>query len=110
MESLSLNELGRAHLDKAREAHAGRSAETVFGGRHHTLRQTVIGMVAGTTLSDHENPGEATLYVMSGQVRLGTGEDAIDGGAGDLLVIPESRHHLEALDDSVVVLTVAKHQ
>jgi len=111
MNTPSLDALGQAHLVKAAEAQSGRSAETVFGGREHTLRQTLIAMIAGTTLADHENPGEATLHVMSGHVRLGSDdEDAMDGRAGDLLVVPDSVHHLEAVADSIVLLTVAKHR
>lgn len=65
-------------------------------------------MTAGATLTEHENPGEATLIVLRGRVRLRSGEDEWDGRTGDLIVIPQARHSLEALEDSAVVLTVAK--
>ena len=32
-----------------------------------------------------------------------------DGSAGDLLIVPDSRHTLHAIEDSAVLLTVAKH-
>lgn len=32
-----------------------------------------------------------------------------DGSAGDLLVLPNSRHTLEALEAATVLLTVARH-
>jgi quercetin dioxygenase-like cupin family protein len=38
------------------------------------LRQTVIALVKGTALGDHENPGWASVHVLAGRVRLSTGE------------------------------------
>ena len=46
---------------------------TVFGGREHDLRQTLIALVGGRSLGEHEAPGEATLQVVSGAVRLTAG-------------------------------------
>jgi quercetin dioxygenase-like cupin family protein len=103
-----VTELARQHLERAHAAPAGRSSETVYGGHEHRLRQTLVAMTEGTVLAEHENPGEATLYVVSGRVRLASGADGWEGSAGDLLVIPDSRHKLEALEDSAVMLTVAK--
>ncbi len=108
MQKMSLDALAREHLDRARQSSAQRSAETVYGGHEHMLRQTIIALVAGTTLADHENPGEATAHVLSGRVRLGVGTDSWEGRDGDLIVIPPARHNLQAIEDSVVLLTVAK--
>ncbi|HVB27392.1 MAG TPA: cupin domain-containing protein [Mycobacteriales bacterium] len=109
MQKMSLAALAREHLDRARSASAGRSAETIFGGHEHTLRQTLIALRAETTLGEHESPGEATLRVLSGRVRLSAGELAWDGRAGDFIVIPPARHGLRALEDAVVLLTVSQH-
>ncbi len=41
-------------------------------------------------------------------MRLIAGDQQWDGRTGDLLMIPDSRHSLLALDDSAILLTVAK--
>jgi quercetin dioxygenase-like cupin family protein len=107
MESTSLEQLAEEHLGKAREASSGRSAHTVHGGHIHALRQTLIALAAGRALDDHESPGEATLQVLRGRVRLVAGEEEWAGQTGDLAVIPPVRHSLVADADSVVLLTVA---
>lgn len=109
MTQQSLTQLSEQHLDTARGAASGRSAVTVYGGQEHDLRQTLIALVAGAKLHDHESPGEATLQVLSGQVRLTAGDDSWEADAGDHVVIPPVRHGLEAVTDTVVLLTVATH-
>jgi len=109
MEKLSLTALARLELETARRTSSGRASKTVYGGHEHVLRQTVIAMVSGQMLKEHENPGEATVHVLQGRVRLAAGDVEWNGSPGDLLIVPNSRHSLEAIEDSVVLLTVAKH-
>ncbi len=108
MEKFSLTALSRLELATARRASSGRAAKTVYGGHEHVLRQTVISLVAGRELAEHENPGEATVHVLEGRVTLSAGDVEWNGSPGDLLVVPTSRHSLTAVEDSVVLLTVAK--
>ena len=108
MQKESLTALVRHHLEAATTASSGRSAHTVYGGHEHVLRQTLIALRSGSRLDEHENPGEATLQVLHGRVTLAAGEIEWNGSPGDLMTIPDSRHSLEAVEDSVVLLTVAK--
>ena len=108
MNKVSLTALAREHLEAARAVSSGRSAHTVYGGHEHSLRQTLIALTAGSELDEHESPGEATVHVLAGRVRLKAGANAWEGRDGDLLVVPDSAHDLEAIEDSAVLLTVAK--
>lgn len=107
MQQESLTALVRDHLAAASAASSGRSAHTIYGGHEHALRQTLIALTAGSHLDEHESPGEATLQVLHGRVTLVAADDRSDCSVGDLAIIPESRHALEAVEDSVVLLTVA---
>lgn len=95
-------------LEHATTASSGRDADTVYGGHEHVLRQTVVAMTAGRSMTEHENPGEATVQVLRGRVRISTADASWEGAPGDLIVVPQARHSLEALEDSAVLLTVAK--
>lgn len=108
MEIQSLTDLADEHIAHAGNATSGRSAHTVRGGRDHRLRQTLIALTAGSGLDDHESPGEATLHVLRGRVRLSTEFEEVDLEEGDHVSIPDERHGLLALEDTAVVLTVAK--
>ena len=108
MEKMSLTALVRQQLLLADSASSGRSSHTVYGGHEHVLRQTVIALKSGEMLKEHENPGEATVHVLQGRVRLAAGGDSWEGSPGDLLVIPQAPHTLEALETAAVLLTVAK--
>jgi quercetin dioxygenase-like cupin family protein len=110
MEKSSLTALARQQLKLAKQASSGRSAQTVYGGHEHTLRQTLIAIAAGRALDEHSSPGEATVHVIHGRVRLAAAETSWEGSPGDLLIVPAAVHRLEALEDSAILLTVAKHR
>lgn len=108
MKKFSLTALGRRHLETAGTVGSGRSASTVYGGHEHILRQTVIALKAGQELNEHVNPGEATVVVMSGRISLSSVGESWEGRGVDLLVVPQGFYAVKALEDSVLVLTVAK--
>lgn len=103
----SLHELGQDLLTRAHEASSGR-ASTMINEDHHSLKQLVLALRAGSALSEHENPGQATLQLLSGTAVVSTTETAWRGSAGDYLVIPDRTHDLRAISDAVVILTFVK--
>ena len=70
MQKFSLQAMARELLERAREGSGRRAAATVIGGHEKVLRQTVIAMAGGAVLAEHENPGEASVHVLAGRVRL----------------------------------------
>jgi quercetin dioxygenase-like cupin family protein len=108
VEKHSITALARTQLEAAQASSTGRSAATVYGGHEHQLRQTVIALIEGNSLSEHESPGEATLHVLTGRIRLVTDGASWEGAPGDLLVVPPQRHSVEAERDSTFLLTVSK--
>lgn len=72
MEKSSLTALARELMVSAKTKNSGRSARTVYGGHERILRQTVVALTAGSSLDEHDNPGEATVQVLSGRIVLKT--------------------------------------
>jgi quercetin dioxygenase-like cupin family protein len=108
MTKVSLTALVRNLVARAREASSGRSATTVHGGHDRSLRQTVMALRKGEHLHEHEHPGEVTVHVLHGRVRLVAGPDSWEGLPGDLLVMPERRHRVEAVQDCAFLFTTAR--
>ena len=108
MDKMSLIAQARNELEAARRASSGRSAKTVHGGHDKVLRQTVIALCAGRATDQYESPGEATVQVILGRIRLQTDSTVWDGSPGDLIVMPQVRTSMHAVEDAVVLLTVAK--
>ncbi len=104
-DNTSLTALAREQLALAQSSSSGRSAHSVYGGQQRTLRHTLIALLAGRILSEHENPGEATVQVLRGRVRLAAGDVSWSGAVGHLIAIPDRPHSLEAEEDSVILLT-----
>jgi quercetin dioxygenase-like cupin family protein len=103
---VQVHELARELLQRAGAEHARRAGRTL---PHPVdgLRQTVIALMAGASLGEHESPGPASLLVIRGRVRLVSGDDSIELAVHEFSPIPDRRHSLHAEDDSVVLLSVA---
>ncbi len=100
MANLSL--LTQSHLDAARTSDNGRSAELLL--HDGPLRQTVIALVAGTQLAEHNSPSAASLQVLVGRLRV-TGVEADALVAGEIALLTHLRHAVLAEEDSVFLLT-----
>ncbi len=103
----SLTALIRELRDKLSCSDRTVASKTVFGGSEKTMRQTLIVLAEGGELAEHESPGEATIFVLDGRIRLVAGQDSWEGRTGDLLIIPDARHSVEAVEDAAFVLNVA---
>ncbi|MGO1581875.1 MAG: cupin domain-containing protein [Actinomycetaceae bacterium] len=108
MDQLDLDALADHHLELAHGARARRSSRALVGDKDSRLRHHLVALVAGEELAEHESPGEATLLILRGRVRLVAGEDGVELGRGALAEIPPMRHSVEALEDAVFLLTVAR--
>ncbi|WFB09716.1 cupin [Streptomyces sp. LX-29] len=95
--------LARRHLDQAKEDPHGRSAHLFL--HSGPLRQSVIALVSGTALDEHNAPPAASLQVLHGHVRLTTRDRQQDLIAGQVQCLPPERQGLTAVQDSVVLLT-----
>jgi quercetin dioxygenase-like cupin family protein len=108
MEKWSLTALADGLLSHALTASSGRGTRTVNGGHPNLLHQAVIALAHGQRLDENDNPGEVTVQVLRGRIRITAGDDAIDGSPGQLLIVPRAPYTVTALEDAVLLLTVAK--
>jgi quercetin dioxygenase-like cupin family protein len=100
-----LHALGAQLFASSAESHdGGRAATTVL--HEPGLRATLIALRAGHELAEHAAPPAASLFVVSGEVRLTSSTNATALTAGQLIAIPHERHSLIADSDAVVLLTV----
>ncbi|MBG6224402.1 quercetin dioxygenase-like cupin family protein [Arthrobacter sp. CAN_A2] len=94
-------------LDDATASDKGRSAAILV--HDGPLRQTVIGLRRGQILAEHNSPPAASMYVLRGRVRV-TGQDPSEVAAGEIVALTHVRHGVEALEDSVFLLTTVTSQ
>ncbi|QGU08644.1 hypothetical protein COCCU_13770 [Corynebacterium occultum] len=91
-----------ALLEAALAAENGRQAKLL--AKDGPLRQTVIALRAGVTLAEHNSPPAASVFLLKGRVKISGQEEAIVE-EGELEILTHFRHSVEALEDSVFLLT-----
>ncbi|MBB5790493.1 cupin domain-containing protein [Jiangella mangrovi] len=103
--TMTLQSMGTDQLEEARISTSGRASRTLHSGAR--LRQTLIALIAGTRMNEHQSPGDATVHCLRGHVTLHTRERTVTVAEGVLADVPPERHDLVADQDSVLILTVA---
>lgn len=105
--STTLEKRSLEMLKTARQSSNQRHVEQI-SPRSGSLKQLLLAIVEGAGLSDHANPGQATIQVLSGTVTITTDGHTWQGMAGDYLVIPDMMHDLKAITDATALLTFVK--
>ena len=82
---------------------------TVYSRPGARLRQTLMALAAGRVMGEHKSPGDASLLCLQGRVLVHAGDAEVELGPGGLVAVPPQRHDVEALEPSVLLLTVALH-
>ncbi|MBX6764290.1 MAG: cupin domain-containing protein [Rubrobacteraceae bacterium] len=99
-------EAGRLRSEEAWKR-GGRNAITLRKGQG--MNVVLLVMRAGDVLDEHAAPGPFSLNVVSGRVRFAAAGEEMEVGAGTLVACDAGvRHRVEALEESVGLITIAK--
>ena len=73
------------------------------------LSVVLLAMKAGDRLEEHSTPGPISVSVREGRIRFTTPDGEVEAGPETVLACdPGVRHAVEALEDAVCVLTIAR--
>jgi quercetin dioxygenase-like cupin family protein len=105
-EAVDLQAVADELLGQASGEHSRRAARTLASSTDG-LRHTMIALLAGADLHEHNSPpGPAVLLVLRGNARLVASDQTIALHPLQHVAIPPCRHSLQAKTDAVVLLTV----
>jgi quercetin dioxygenase-like cupin family protein len=86
-------------------ARDGHTARTLV--REPDLRVVLVAMRAGARIAEHGAAVTASIYALSGHIRLHLPAETVDLPSGRLLVLEKGlRHAVEAVDESTFLLTL----
>jgi len=91
---------------EAHDAPAKRAGSTLYRGEG--VRQTMVAIVAGAEMTEHDSPVEAFIHVLEGQITIHGDNRQWQISAGNLLPIPPEKHSVSADQNSVFTLTVLR--
>lgn len=101
--SAELDQLLASEWEKASASSNGRSAVAVL--KDGRLRHTLVTLLAGCRLDDHEKPEAATLQVLRGAVVVSWVGESKTIAHGGLFVLPDAIHNVVADEDAAFLLT-----
>lgn len=104
---VSLRAMADELLEQARELDAGRSGRTLTPGTGTATKQTLLALTGGQVLQEHRTPGPATIQMLRGRAVLGLPDTEETLEEGTWTAIPDEPHDLEAVTDTVALLTVS---
>lgn len=86
--------------------HSGQNARTLV--KYADLRVVLMVLKANARLPEHSTDGRISLQILSGRIEVRALGRTFDLHAGSLLALDRDTHHdIEAIDDSVLLLTIA---
>jgi|SRR5699024_3446524 len=95
------------HLKRtAHQAPARRAGSTLYRG--DAMRQTMVVLLTGAEMAEHESPVEAFIHVLDGSVTIHGDQRYWEITAGELFPLPPEKHSVTANEDSVFTLTVLR--
>lgn len=76
--------------------------------RYPDFHLTLIAMKANSRIEEHHNPGRISVQTLVGHIRMRAAGRTFDLPKGQVLVLDRAvRHDVEALEESVFLLTAA---
>lgn len=83
----------------------GHNAKTLV--KHPDFRVVLIALRAGARMPEHKTDHCVTIHALEGRLRLHVPGSTIELGRGELLALEQTvLHDIEAMDDSVFVLSL----
>lgn len=91
---------------KQEEVWQRRSYHTVTVREGQGLRVALFALHAGAVIPPHQVEGPMTAQVLEGRLKFSVGSESVILAPGHLVTLPAGvQHHLEALEDTVFLLT-----
>ena len=106
LQLVDLNAEQEVLRDAANNAVARRAGSTVYRG--DGVRQTLVVILAGEEMAEHESPQEGFVHVLEGKIRLNGDNRSWEISTGQLFPVPPEKHSVTTLEDTVLTLTVLR--
>ena len=99
-------EIEHLHREDSWQRDTGRSSKTLV--KQPDFRVVLVAMKEGTEIKEHRADGRISIHTIAGHLRLRLPDQVVEVPAGHLLALDRCiGHDVEALADSVFLLTIA---